>query len=224
MHLPPHPASFWLILASPYLIWLALWIVANFFKVSLKPLIPWLAGAYIPLGLLSLLLFAADSNKTLRFAATVSWYGCWIIMLWIKRRYMFETLRTPGAKWYSALKSAEFSVSSPNMRIRVRDIDCVSPWYVEKLGLRRLSESPSGETDAVAFAFKEDGNAIVLTTHKAFGTEQTPMLFTKKIGRIRNVLAARGVAAGAVEQDRQGIRHFEIRDPEGNAIEVVEQP
>ena len=50
------------------------------------------------------------------------------------------------------------------------------------------------------------------------------MLFTKKIGRIRDVLVARGVKAGTIEQDRQGIHYFQIRDPEGNLIEVIEEP
>ena len=50
------------------------------------------------------------------------------------------------------------------------------------------------------------------------------MLFTKKIGRIRDVLVARGVEVGPIAQDRQGIHYFQIRDPEGNLIEVIEEP
>jgi len=63
-----------------------------------------------------------------------------------------------------------------------------------------------------------------LTTRARLGTGKTPMLFTKKIGRIRDVLVARGVKAGTIEQDRQGIHYFQIRDPEGNLIEVIEEP
>jgi hypothetical protein len=48
------------------------------------------------------------------------------------------------------------------------------------------------------------------------------MLFTKKIAKMRDVVMARGVIAGTIERDRQGVRYFEIRDPEGNEIEVVE--
>jgi predicted enzyme related to lactoylglutathione lyase len=39
---------------------------------------------------------------------------------------------------------------------------------------------------------------------------------------MRDVLAARGVNVGTIERDRQGTRYFEIRDPEGNEIEVVD--
>jgi predicted enzyme related to lactoylglutathione lyase len=40
---------------------------------------------------------------------------------------------------------------------------------------------------------------------------------------MRDALAARGVYAEPIEQDRQGIRYFNIHDPEGNVIEVVEE-
>jgi hypothetical protein len=36
-------------------------------------------------------------------------------------------------------------------------------------------------------------------------------------------MSARGVDVGIIEKDRQGIRYFQIHDPEGNAIEVVEE-
>jgi hypothetical protein len=36
-------------------------------------------------------------------------------------------------------------------------------------------------------------------------------------------MAARGLNVGTVERDRQGILYFQIRDPEGNEIEVVEE-
>jgi hypothetical protein len=40
---------------------------------------------------------------------------------------------------------------------------------------------------------------------------------------MRDVMMARGVNVGSIERDRQGIQYFEIRDPEGNEIEVVEE-
>ena len=109
------------------------------------------------------------------------------------------------------------------MRVLVRDIDSVSPWYVEKLGLRKLAEPPLGDPRAAVFRFKADGPSLILTTRSGFRTGKTPILFTRKIGRMKKVLAARGVEAGPVELDGQGIHYFEIRDPEGNVIEVVEE-
>jgi predicted enzyme related to lactoylglutathione lyase len=141
---------------------------------------------------------------------------------WIKRRYMFETLRGPGAKWYLPWSGAEFSVPT-NTRILVQNIDSVTPWYAEKLGLRKVAENPRGEADIATLRFKADGNSIVLTTRRDFRTGGTPILFTRRIDKMRDVMAERGVNVGTIERDRQGIRYFEMHDPEGNEIEVVEE-
>ena len=223
MHFPAHPVWFWLILGAPFLVWLALWVAADNLKVSLKPLTPWLGAGYVLFGI-PYLFVLMGGHKALRLAFGASFWACWGMILWIRRRYMFETLRAPKAKWYFPWNSAEFSIPAPSVRVLVRDIDSVSPWYIEKLGLRKLAESPWGESGVATFRFKEDGNSVVLTTRAGLGTGKTPMLFTKKIGRIRDVLVARGVKVGAIEQDRQGIHYFQIRDPEGNLIEVIEEP
>jgi predicted enzyme related to lactoylglutathione lyase len=157
----------------------------------------------------------------LQFVFGAIGYTCWGLLLWIEQRYRFETLSTPTAKWYTPWSSAKFSIPT-NLRILVQDVNSVSPWYTDKLALRKLAGNPGGEPGVAAYKFKEDGKSVVLTTKAGFGTEKTPILLTKKITRMKAVLAARGVAAGPIEQDRQGTRYFEIHDPEGNAIEVVE--
>ncbi|MGB6386376.1 MAG: VOC family protein [Terriglobales bacterium] len=135
---------------------------------------------------------------------------------------MFENLRSPNAKWYSRRNSVEFSVA-PNMRILVRDIDAVSPWYVEKLGLLKSVRTQPEDASSATFRFKADGRPVVLTTRSGIETTRHPTLFTKKIRRIRDVMSARGIDVGAIEQDRQGFDVFQIHDPEGNAIEVAEE-
>jgi catechol 2,3-dioxygenase-like lactoylglutathione lyase family enzyme len=224
VHLPVHPFWFWLICLAPILITLVLWVVSNTLtlKVSLKPLAPWLWAGYILLSVPYLLVDVTSGHKTLRLVLGAGLYTCMMMALWIQSHYMFETLRRPGAKWYLPWKAAQFSIPVAT-RILVRNIDAVSPWYVEKLGLRKLSENPRGESDAATFQFKPDGNPVVLTTRSGIGTGKTPILFTKKIGKMRDVMMARGVNAGTIERDRQGIQYFEIRDPEGNEIEVVQE-
>jgi predicted enzyme related to lactoylglutathione lyase len=37
-------------------------------------------------------------------------------------------------------------------------------------------------------------------------------------------MPARGAPVGAIERDRQATRYFQIRDPEGNEIEIVQEP
>lgn len=223
MHLPLHPVWFWPILLSPFPVWFSLWIVAQNSKVSLKPLRPWLMAGTILLFVPWVVIEATGGNKAMRLVVQSAFYTCFCLQAWLQRRYMFDRLRSPNAKWYSRWKSAEFSVPASSLRILVRDIDSVSPWYIEKLGLRKLADSPAAEPSAAVFRFKPDGRSVILTTRSGFQTGKTPILFTKKIGRMKDVMSARGVDVGAIEQDRQGIHYFQIHDPEGNAIEVVEE-
>lgn len=222
MHLPSHPVWFWLLLATPWLTPALLWVVLRKSRVSFKPLVPWLWAGWFVFWTLNTLVFLAGGHKTAGVAAYAAAYSCWGMVLVIKRRYLFETLRAPGSKWYLPWRAAEFSVPD-STRILVRNIDSVSPWYIEKLGLRKLAESDLGEPGVATFRFKEDGNSVVLTTRDGFRTGKTPILFTRKIGKMRDVMMARGVDVGTIERDRQGIQYFEIRDPEGNEIEVVEE-
>jgi hypothetical protein len=50
------------------------------------------------------------------------------------------------------------------------------------------------------------------------------MLYTGAIKKAREWLSSRGVTVGAIEKDRQGTQYFEVRDLEGNVIEVAEEP
>jgi predicted enzyme related to lactoylglutathione lyase len=205
----------------PALSLLLLWAVARFRQVSLKPLKPWVKRSLLLVAPIYVFVGLLDDHKTLRLVCYAAFYSIWGAGIFIERRYKFETLRTPGARWYAPAKSAGFSIPT-TVRIVVHNVDSVSPWYVEKLGLRKLAENPWGEAVAT-YQFKEDGNSVILATKKGFGTDKTPIFFTRKIDKMKRVLTARGVSAGPIECDRQGTRYFEIHDPEGNMIEVVEE-
>lgn len=47
-------------------------------------------------------------------------------------------------------------------------------------------------------------------------------LFTRNIEKMKEVLVARGLQVRPIERDRQGTPFFEICDPDGNEIEVVQ--
>ncbi len=222
MHLPAHPVWFWLIDLAPVLLLLGLWIVANTTRVPLKPLARWLWVGYFLLFIPLLLIQAMNGHKTLRLVIGAATWTCWALALWIGGRSRLETLRAPGAKWYFPGNAVAFSVPA-GTRILVRNLDSVSPWYIEKLGLYQSTGNNVGDSGGATFRFKEDGNPVVLATRGDLGPNKTPMLFTKKVGKMRDLLAARGVNVGTIERDRQGIRYFQIRDPEGNEIEVVEE-
>ena len=222
MNLPTHPLWFWLILGVPFLVWAFLWVTARFGQISLKPLTPWLIAGVTLSAPAYLLLEGQHEYKALRMGFGATCYTCWLVLMWIQGWYGFERLRAPANKWYLPRSSATFSIPK-RMHIVVRDIGSVSPWYVGKLGLRKLPGNQSGEAGVETYCFKDDGNAIVLTTKRGFETQPTPMLFTKKIGKMKYVLMARGVEVGPIERDRQGTRYFAMQDPEGNVIEVVEE-
>jgi len=54
--------------------------------------------------------------------------------------------------------------------------------------------------------------------------ELTPMLYASNPKKAREFLNSQGVAVGEIQQDRQGTHYFEMRDLEGNGIEVCEEP
>ena len=191
-------------------------------NLSIKPLAPWLKIAYLLSFVPYILVDALGDHKTWRLVAQSCFYALMMAVFWLERHSLFESLLPPGTKWYFPWKAVPFSVQT-SMRILVRNIDAVTPWYSDKLGLRKLAESPIKEPEAAIFVFKRDGKPIVLTTRSDFRTAKTPILFTKRIGKMRDVMMARGVNVGSIERDRQGIQYFEIRDPEGNEIEVVEE-
>jgi predicted enzyme related to lactoylglutathione lyase len=222
VHLPVHPIWFWLVALAPCFVLLALWAAANTLKVSLKQAARWLWAGYFLLFIPYFLVDWMNGPKTLRVVIRTGFWTCWSAAIWIKSQSMFETLRAPGGKWYLPWNGVAFTVPA-GTRIVVRSIDSVSPWYVEKLGLREFGGSNLGESGTATFRFKEDGNPLVLASGMGFGAGTTPMLFTKKIGRMRDVLTARGVNVGTIARDRQGVRYFQIHDPEGNEIEVVEE-
>jgi hypothetical protein len=50
------------------------------------------------------------------------------------------------------------------------------------------------------------------------------MLYTANIAKARDYLLARGVEATKIQRDRQNTKFFEMRDLEGNLIEICQQP
>jgi len=50
-----------------------------------------------------------------------------------------------------------------------------------------------------------------------------PIIFTDKLKKVHEQLSNRGVLSGPIQEDGV-VQFFEIRDPEGNAIEISEEP
>lgn len=107
--------------------------------------------------------------------------------------------------------------------IPVLDLAAASSWYAEKFGLRpRPTKFDDGEKSIELHASEE--LYFVLGPREVPTDDETPMLYTSRIQKARDYLSSRSVEVGEIQQDRQGTRFFEMRDLEGNLIEISEEP
>ncbi|MFY9562580.1 MAG: VOC family protein [Terriglobales bacterium] len=108
--------------------------------------------------------------------------------------------------------------------IGVVDIAAATAWYIDKLGLRKVNVELDDGEDCVALGFAKDDYALCLGPPGRPTDELTPMLNSSNLKKAREFLISRGVNVSEIQQDRQGTHYFEMRDLEGNVIEVSEQP
>jgi catechol 2,3-dioxygenase-like lactoylglutathione lyase family enzyme len=133
---------------------------------------------------------------------------------WVKSRAQFEEPGRVGFRIFPNL----LRIPSRTY-IGVRDLASSTAWYTQKLGLRKLAQSPEFEEKTVSLNFGEaDDERLILGP--PLPVQGTPILQSWKLAKAKDLLGARGVEVGAIEKDRQGTSYFEFRDLEGNKIEV----
>src|ERR1700730_5710665 len=109
--------------------------------------------------------------------------------------------------------------------IGVLDLTAANAWYIEKLGLQKVPVEMDDAEGCVALGFsKKDQIAVTLGLRGKPTDETTPMLYASNVKKAREVLGTRAVNVGDIQQDRQGTHYFEMRDLEGNLIEMSEEP
>jgi hypothetical protein len=107
----------------------------------------------------------------------------------------------------------------------LQDVASATSWYIEKLGLQRVPAEMDDPEGCVALGFsKKDGTCVVLGPRGRPTEAETPMLYAPDVQKAREILSSRGVNVGEVQQDRQGTHYFEMRDLEGNVVEISEEP
>jgi catechol 2,3-dioxygenase-like lactoylglutathione lyase family enzyme len=107
--------------------------------------------------------------------------------------------------------------------IGVVDITAATAWYIDKLGLRRIEVEQDDCEDCVALGFSKDDYAVCLGPAGRPTDELTPMFNSSNLKKAREFLLARGVNVTDIQKDRQATKYFEMRDLEGNVIEVSEE-
>ena len=108
--------------------------------------------------------------------------------------------------------------------IPVCDLRSATAWYCEKFGLREIEMEMDDPEGCIALGFTRDEYAFTLGPVGKSSGELTPMLLASNLKKAHALLVSRGVAAEAIQQDRQGTHYFNLRDLEGNEIEVYEEP
>lgn len=107
--------------------------------------------------------------------------------------------------------------------IPVLDLAASASWYANIFALRqRPTQFDDGQT-GIELSQSEE-LFFVLGPRDAPGNDETPMLYTSHVEKARKFLLSRAVNLGDVQQDRQGTHFFEMRDLEGNVIEICQEP
>ena len=105
--------------------------------------------------------------------------------------------------------------------VAVRNLDAAAAWYKQKLDLpesREVEEDSGG----VELTTRNQEIKIILLTEGEY--PDRPILDTRNAAKAREWLLARGVEVGPVKTDIQGTHFIEMRDLEGNMIELCEEP
>src|SRR5262245_42706917 len=113
--------------------------------------------------------------------------------------------------------------------VPVKNLEHARRWYCEKLGCHAYPEE-QGEPGTVTFWLgNECGSLIIgLPDDKVPATTEpdpaVPTIFTDNIKKAHDLLEARGVVVGPIQNDRQGTHYFEFRDADENLLEVSQEP
>ena len=89
------------------------------------------------------------------------------------------------------------------VRIPVRSAENVSPWCAEKLGLERVETiSDYNEEGSIVNKFNADGHSFTLTSQDPLEIQNTPMLVTRKIEKMKDILGSRRIETRTIARDR----------------------
>lgn len=122
---------------------------------------------------------------------------------------------------------ALFSVDS--LAMCYSNVEVAKRWWIEQFECKQM-EAPEDWDDPlpsdVALRLPGDDEPTILLSNRRevrdAGFERTnehPLLFSSKLKKAREHLISKGSAPGLI-QDAGGKQFFEVRDPEGNRIEI----
>jgi len=105
----------------------------------------------------------------------------------------------------------------------VRDLDAAARWYAHTFGCH-FSESIDDGERTIRLYFQEADESLILGP-TTYPTDDTPpVIYTSNAAKANIELSRKSVIVDPVQRDRQGTNFFEIRDCDGNVLEISEMP
>ena len=112
--------------------------------------------------------------------------------------------------------------------IAVKNVDAAAQWYAQKFDLKNegVTQEEGMSRACELMSRDRDMETKILLCEKENDDAELdrPILNTANAAKARDWLLARGVEVGPVQTDRQGTRYIEMRDCEGNMVEICEEP
>jgi predicted enzyme related to lactoylglutathione lyase len=108
--------------------------------------------------------------------------------------------------------------------VPVRDLDAAAKWYAQAFGCRYSEFTDDDGQRTLLLQFFEEDMGLMLGSATCPPNDLPPIIYADKAEKANEYLSRRGVFTGPVQKDAQGTKFFEIRDCDGNLLEVSEEP
>jgi predicted enzyme related to lactoylglutathione lyase len=107
--------------------------------------------------------------------------------------------------------------------VPVRDMDTAARWYAHVFGCRFAEIIADGER-TIRLYLEEGDESLILVPTTSSPSDTPPIIFTTNAAKANTDLGRKSVITYPIQKDRQGTNFFEIRDCEGNLLEISEMP
>ena len=131
-----------------------------------------------------------------------------------------------------ALFSAMALFSTDALVMCYSNVEVAKRWWIEQFGCEQTDVPGDWDdplpSDAALRLRGDDEPTILLCDQREVReagfarTNQHPLLFSPRLKKAHEHLISKGSAPGPI-QDAGGKQFFEVRDPEGNSIEICEE-
>ncbi len=118
------------------------------------------------------------------------------------------------------------------IELEYSNLEAANRWWTENFDCQRTAHRNCDDPlpGSIALKLPGDEQPSILLVSRAerqkagyAPPDEHPILFCRKVGKAHHYLTGKGASPGLIEESG-GTKHFDIRDPEGNVIEICEEP